>query len=96
MNFTPVNRHILVRPCTQEQRQDEVSILLPDDYKPSESQFATVEVVAWANNVSLPLCAGDTAVVDRSMVQEVECCGETHQLVLENYVLGIVKNSAPE
>jgi len=96
MTITPVNRHLIVGPCGQESKKEDVSILLPDDYKPSESQFATVQVIAWADNVSLPLASGDAAVVNRAMIQEVECCGETYQLILENYVLAIVKDRASE
>jgi hypothetical protein len=34
--------------------------------------------------------AGDTLMVERSMLKEVTFGGETFYLVLENYILGIV------
>jgi hypothetical protein len=91
MKLIPVNRHLLVKHCERNQKEDEISILLPEDYRPSESEFATVEVIDWADSVSLPLESGDLALISRGMLQQAECCGDTHYLILENYVIGIVR-----
>ncbi len=49
-----------------------------------------VSVLSVAPDVSQLLMAGDTLVVERSMLKEVTFEGETFYLVLENYILGIV------
>ena len=88
--FKPVNRHLLVEEIGKA-KETEHNILLPDDYKPQQSQYVTVRVVEMANDVSLShIVVGSVIVVERSMIKEIECMQKSLSLILENYVLGRV------
>jgi len=91
MILNPRNRHLLVIPQDEEEQEEERAVLLPENYRKPQSPFAVVSVLSVAPDVSQLLMAGDTLVVERSMLKEVTFEGETFYLVLENYILGIVE-----
>ena len=91
MILSPRNRHLLVVPQECEEQQEERAVLLPESYRQPQSPYAAVSVLAVAPDVAQHLLAGDTLVVERSMLKEVPFEGETFYLVLENYILGIVE-----
>jgi hypothetical protein len=66
--------------------------VLPDDFKPTEEQYAIVKIKGWAEDVKFrnKLWVDHEIIVDRSMVEEVKLDNETIQVVLENYVVGIL------
>ena len=72
-------------------QEEERAVLLPENYRKPQSPYAAVSVLAVAPDVSQLLMAGDTLMVERSMLKEVTFEGETFYLVLENYILGIVE-----
>ena len=90
MMINPRNRHLVVIPQDERQQEEERAVLLPEGYRKPESPHAVVSVLSVAPDVSQLLMAGDTLVVERSMLKEVTFKGETFYLVLENYILGIV------
>lgn len=94
--FYPVNRHLLVRPAEEasDRNEDEVKILLPQDYLPQQSQFATVEILDWADDVTIKTREFSKAIVERSMIREIEHEGEKLHVVLENYILCLVESEA--
>jgi len=92
MKFTPVNRYIHVELPTFEPNELESGIVLPDDFKPAEEQHTVVTIKGWAEDVKFKnlLWADHEIIVDRSMVENVKLGDETVQVVLENYVVGIL------
>ena len=88
--LNPRNRHLVVAPQDEQEQEEERTVLLPESYRKPESPYAAVSVLSVAPDVSQLLIAGDTLIVDRSMLKEVTFKGETFYLVLENYILGIV------
>jgi co-chaperonin GroES (HSP10) len=91
MMLTPRNRHLLVVPRDEAEQEEERTVLLPENYQKPKSPYAAVSVLSVAPDVSQLLMAGDTLMVERSMLKEVTFEGETFYLVLENYILGIVE-----
>jgi len=91
MILNPRNRHLLVIPQEDAEQEEERAVLLPENYRKPQSPYVAVSVLAVAPDVSQLLMAGDSLVVERSMLKEVTFEGETFYLVLENYILGIVE-----
>ena len=91
MMLNPRNRHLLVIPQDEDEQDEERAVLLPENYRKPQSPYAAVSVLSVAPDVSQLLMAGDTLMVERSMLKEVTFEGETFYLVLENYNLGIVE-----
>ena len=91
MNFKPLNRYIEIEAQPSKQPQTESGILLPDDFKIEDSRHACVKVKAWDSEVRFAdsLSEDSWIVVDKSMIEEVNVRGNTLNLVLDNYVLGL-------
>ena len=86
--FKPVNRYILVD-MPKKDSHDSL-IVLPDDYKPAEEQHAEVVVVEAAHDVRLQLEKGARVIVDRSMIEEINISDTIYNVILDNYVVGII------
>jgi len=95
-SLSPLNRRILIVPHFKEKR-DETGILLPEDYKPQEEPHIVATVVAVA-----PDCASSFAsirnsrdrheiIVERSMIETVKYKKKKFHLILENYVVGVMR-----
>ena len=91
MSFKPVNRYIEIELQPKEQPQTDTGILLPSDFKVEEARHACVKVKSWDAEVrfSDSLNENSWIVVDKSMIEEVNVRGNTINLVLDNYVLGL-------
>ncbi len=87
----PVKRYIVVElpPKREEISSD---ILLPDSYAPRESSHAACTVLEFASDVRFDMEIGDTIIVDRSMIEEIQVDNETYSVVLDNYVIGLLHN----
>ena len=92
MKFTPVNRYIHVEMAADKPNELESGIVLPEDFKPCEEHHAVVTIKGWAEDVKFKnlLWIDHELIVDRTMVEEVTLKDETVQVVLENYVIGIL------
>ena len=94
--FKPVNRYIQIK-LPKPKPQTTSSFVLPDDYKPTEERYVTVEVVAYASDVrfkdQLVMCGGPgtSVVIDKSMIEEITINNSKINVVLDNYVVGIIK-----
>ena len=87
--FKPVNRHILVD--IDQRTEDQKSlIVLPEDYKPEQQKHSVVQVLNKADDVKFNLSAGTRIVVDSSMIEEIVVNNTTYNIILENYVLGVL------
>tara|TARA_Y200000002_G_scaffold333730_1_gene300294 strand:- start:365 stop:670 length:306 start_codon:yes stop_codon:yes gene_type:complete len=91
MSFTPLNRYIEIEVQPTKAPQTESGILLPSDFKVEEARHTCAQVVAWDSEVRFAekLQAGSWLLVDKSMIEEVNVRGNTINLVLDNYVLGL-------
>jgi co-chaperonin GroES (HSP10) len=87
--FKPVNRHILV---DLDQRTDEQKslIVLPEDYQPEQQKHSIVKVVEKSDDVKFDLLVGSKIVVDSSMIEEIVINNTTYNIILENYVVGVL------
>ena len=85
----PLNRHILI---DLDQRTDEQKslIVLPEDYKPEQERHLVVQVINKSEDVKLDLWTGSKIVVDSSMIEEIVVNNTTYNVILENYVVGVL------
>jgi len=96
MNFRPQNRYLLVQ--TQKKEDSENSgVLLPEGYMIPKDKYVTATVLASAEDCKrdsiyneLLYRQGTKVVVDASMVENVSVSGNEHEIVLENYVVGML------
>ena len=90
MNFIPTHRHILVK--KKEAVQEESLVLVPEDYKAKLDDYVRVTVIEAAEKCTIPVRYGDELVVREAFVEELVLDGNIFHLVLENHVMGIIKN----
>jgi len=91
--FNPVNRYISIRLSAPPQNMTESGIMLPADFKPKEERYITAEIISWASDVRFKenLEVGTQIVVDKTMVEEINIKNQTINVVLDNYIIGIVE-----
>ena len=87
--FKPVNRHILI---DLDQRTDEQKslIVLPEDYQPEQQKHSVVRVLEKSDDVKFDLIVGSKIVVDSSMIEEIVINNTIYNIILENYVVGVM------
>jgi len=90
INFKPVNRYILIDLEPQEDKKEQL-IVLPESYKKPEEKHTVVRCLSWAEDVRFFLNYEDELIIDRKMVEEITVGQETFHLILDNYILGILK-----
>jgi len=89
MKFSPKNRHLWIQPHDEEEKKDNVKILVPTDYEKPKSPYLTATVLAVSDDCNIDLLnKGDRVVVERRMLHNLEIEGKNIYLVLENYVYG--------
>ena len=88
--FKPVNRHILIEVPDTHEPEEKSLIVLPEDYKPPEESHATVVALSSASDVRFPIPEGSQLVVDRSMIEEISVGGTIYNVILDNYVVGLL------
>jgi co-chaperonin GroES (HSP10) len=86
----PVNRYILIDIPT-ESGENESAIVLPDDYKPAESRFVEVVALGAAWDVRFEVEEDARLVVDRSMIEEISIGDTIYNVILDNYVVGMIE-----
>ena len=89
--FKPVNRYILIEISHSQGAEGSSLIVLPEDYKPEEERFAEVKALAAAPDVRFNVVLPSKLVVDRSMIEEISIQGTIYNVILDNYVVGIVE-----
>ena len=97
MQFRPMNRHLLIEFLSEEAEppeQDDLGIVLPETYKPKQEQYAAVRLIANASDCNSvgDLCKDSVLLVEASMINEIQFKGEIYQIILENYVIGRIKD----
>ena len=94
--FKPVNRYIQIS-LPKPKPQSTSSIVLPEDYKPTEESHITAKVVAFASDVRfkdqlvMHGGCGTSVIIDKSMIEEITINNSKINVVLDNYVVGIIK-----
>jgi len=88
----PVNRHLQIVVPPPPGPTTASGIVLPEDFKPTEEKHVVVKVVSWAQDVRFKeeLNVGTEIIVDKSMIEEINVKNETINLVLDNYIVGIL------
>ena len=89
--FTPVNRYILIDSKGPDEQLAEPLIVLPEDYKPQGQQYRQVRAICSAEDVRFEVEKGQSLIVDWSMVEEIKISGTIYNVVLDNYVVGMIK-----
>ena len=91
--FKPVNRYIQIKLPEAPVSQTTSGIVLPDDFKPTEERYSTVEVVSYASDVRFKdqIAYGAFVIIDKSMIEEITINNGKINVVLDNYVVGIIK-----
>tara|TARA_R100000008_G_scaffold19975_3_gene10333 strand:+ start:19021 stop:19296 length:276 start_codon:yes stop_codon:yes gene_type:complete len=88
----PLNRYILIDlPQSPEQETDSL-IVLPEEYKPKEEErYVQVRAVCAAPDARFNLSEGVNLVVDRSMIEEISIGATIYNVILDNYVVGMIE-----
>ena len=92
MNFIPVHRYILVESPNKTEVEKEFTVLLPEDHKVKSENFTKVTVKKIPEACTIPASIGDELVLREALVEELTLHDETFYLVLENHVMGVIKN----
>jgi len=95
MRFNPQNRYLLIETQKQED-SDNSGVLLPEGYVIPKDKYVMATVLACAADCKrddiyqkLIYQRGTKVVIDGSMVENVSVAGKEHEIVLENYVVGM-------
>tara|TARA_Y100000310_G_scaffold341760_1_gene441973 strand:- start:2970 stop:3242 length:273 start_codon:yes stop_codon:yes gene_type:complete len=88
--FKPLNRYILINPTKIETDTTESLIVLPDDYKAAEERYIEVAAIASAPDVRFDIKPDTKLVVDASMIEEISIGRTIYNIILDNYVVGMI------
>jgi|TARA_R110000765_G_scaffold287107_1_gene383579 hypothetical protein len=89
--FNPVNRYILIDIPLAPSVAPETLIVLPEDYKPKEERFVEVLALKAARDIRFNIELDAKLVVDRSMIEEISIGGTIYNVILDNYVVGMIE-----
>ena len=87
--FKPVNRYIAIN--LGHEKEEEKLVILPEDYKPQQERYVVANVLNSAEDVRFKIPRDSTIVVDASMIEEIKIGGTNYNVILDNYVLGIIE-----
>jgi len=96
VKFYPRNRYLLIQTAAKEEAE-QIGVLLPEGYSLPKDKFAIATVIESApdckrdpiyNKEQYP--SGKKVVIDNSMIETVSIGKEDFEIVLENYVVGLV------
>jgi len=87
MKFEPRNRYLLIE---RTPRESNSFIALPDDYQKVE-KYEKVRIISISPDVKPPIGPGQQVVVLSHMIEEVDFGEGSVYLVLENHIVGILK-----
>jgi co-chaperonin GroES (HSP10) len=95
----PVNRHLVIIPH-KKQNETESGVLLPENFVRDENEhrYITATVIAAAADCSIVFQrlnnrSGEERliVIDEKMIEDVVLDDKTYYIILENYVVGILR-----
>jgi len=92
-----VNRHITIV-LHRNKKEKESAVLLPEDFKPREEKYVVATAIDVAPDCSKSFQSLRSSqpedrmiVIDRTMVEEIKIKDKKFFLILENYVVGFLK-----
>tara|TARA_Y100000310_G_scaffold134643_1_gene133572 strand:- start:9072 stop:9347 length:276 start_codon:yes stop_codon:yes gene_type:complete len=90
--FRPVNRYIQIEIPDEKPIERSSGIVLPEDYEPKKDDHIVTAVLAWATDVRFSelLNKNCQIIVNRSMIEEITTSKEKFNVILDNYVIGII------
>ncbi len=88
--FTPVNRHIWIE-IPAEEPGEEPLIVLPEGFKLPEERYMEVKAVCAASDIRFNVIPETTLIVDRSMIEQISVGGTIYNIILDNYVVGMIE-----
>lgn len=90
--FKPLNRHVHIELIAENTHKPDTGILLPEDFKPAENRHAMATVITASEDVKFRhlIEKSTRIVVDKAMVEKINFGDESINVILENYILGII------
>ena len=90
MTLLPKNNWVSVRLVEEvkKEKEDNMAILLPEDYKPQENPYKVVTVI---KDPEWMYSSGSCVVVPTHIIREIEVCGSKHYLVERNHIMAVVE-----
>ena len=96
MQFKPMNRHLLIEHLEEEEvaEENDLGIVLPETYKPKQEQYVAVRLLSYASDCNSIGDLDNSAIllVEASMISELQFKDEAYKVILENYVVGKIRN----
>ena len=91
--FYPYNRHVLIKTLGDDTPTTESGILLPEDYIP-KSAYEVVEYLDAASDCQISELQDppEKLIVQSSMIEEIETGGQIYKIVLENHIVGYLRD----
>ena len=89
MKINPWNRRLLVGIDQEKELDNELAILIPEDYKPTSNEHLVGTVLSVATDATQDLL-GKRVVVQPNGIEEIQIEGATHYLILENYIVAVL------
>ena len=86
----PVNRYVVIEHI-ESKTETEPLIVLPEDYLPPTEKFIEVVSIRSAEDVRFDISHPSKLVVDRSMIEQLSVGGTIYNVILDNYILGILE-----
>lgn len=92
MYCKPVNRYLHIQLPDPAPTPEELTILLPDDFKPTEERYVVAQVINWADDVRFAdhLTKDAAVLVDKSMVEEIIVNNSQLNMVQDNYIIALL------
>ena len=87
--LVPLNKYVTVEPVDED--KTDTGVLIPQGVKIDNNPFKVVDVIKVSAGSALE--SGMRVVVPSHMVETTSFFGQTHYLILENHVVGYLKNS---
>ena len=90
MIFIPYNRNVSIELVENREEKKELDVLLPADYQEKVATYTVVRVTesGCALDCQVSYIPGQLIVVETHMIRQINYGTDTFHVVLENYVLG--------
>jgi len=86
----PVNRYITIEIPAPSNSQESL-IVLPEDYKAPVEAYIEVRALEAAKDVRFSIQESNRLIVDRYMIEEITIGGTIYNVILDNYVVGMIE-----
>ncbi len=93
-HLIPVNRRLLVEVHKKEEPRTTAGVLLPEDFNRHAEKYVRVTILAAASNCHKSYLdhLNQDAIVEKSMIEDLEVGSRPMTMIQENYVLVLVKD----